>query len=176
MTARPSSSDGVPSPRSSRFFNSFQSLKGKSLADSLQVGSPYQISPTDDYFKLQPGQTHQNPGRVAPPSHVDLPTIPLGAELALTALQYLPTPLLVLSDLKTVILANDAMGLLLGLNKYEVEDGKDTEQQERDVAVGDLLEGQTLNQIGVDMVQDGQSIWVNWEVSRMPECLMGGPK
>ena len=80
------------------------------------------------------------------------------------ALQYLPTPILVLSDFKTVILANDAMGLLLGLHRYQHEDGKDVDHLDKDVVVGDLLEGQTLSQIGVDMVQDGQPIWVNWEV------------
>ena len=68
-------------------------------------------------------------------------------EIALAALQYLPMPLLVLSSLKTVILANEAMGRLLGLHRNtavaEVE------------SVIDVLEGQTLSQIGIDMFQDG---------------------
>ena len=165
MTPRSSKFDDVPPARSAGFFSPIKSLESQSLARSLQDGSPYQISPTDDYFKLQPEQNQQNPGRATPPSYVDIPTIPLSAELALTALQYLPTPLLVLSDLKTVLLANDAMGLLLGLNKYEVDDSKDAEHEEKDIVVGDLLEGQTLSQIGVDIVQDGQPVWVNWEVS-----------
>lgn len=68
-------------------------------------------------------------------------------EIAFAALQYLPIPLLVLSSLKTVVLANEAMGRLLGL------------RQETTVAqtenVTDVLKGQTLSQIGIDMFQDG---------------------
>lgn len=47
--------------------------------------------------------------------HIDIPRMPVAAEIALAALQYLPTPLLVLSSLKTIVPANEAMDRLLGL-------------------------------------------------------------
>ena len=169
-SGRGSKLDDAPSSnRSSGFFSVLKSPNARpgsvSLTDSLRAASPYQTSPSDDYFKLPLSDLNVKSGRISPPKHVDIPELPLGAELALVALQYLPTPLLVLADSKVIITANDAMGLLLGLNKYEIDDSKIAEQEEQDVVVGDLLEGQTLSRIGIDMVQDGQSIWVDWEVS-----------
>lgn len=86
--------------------------------------------------------------------HLDLPHLPLPAETALAALQLLPTPLIVLSSLKTVVLANEAMGRLLGLN-----DNTDLPYN----SVTDTLHGQTLSQIGIDMMSDGVPCWVSWE-------------
>ncbi|KAL8826741.1 MAG: hypothetical protein Q9191_003609 [Dirinaria sp. TL-2023a] len=85
------------------------------------------------------------------------------AEAAFQALQYLPTPLLVLSSTKTIILANEAMGRLLGLGAYEGQDGKRNEGGSGGHATPDLLLGQSLSQIGVQMLQSGQRIWVSWE-------------
>ena len=82
--------------------------------------------------------------------------MPPTAEVALAALQYLPTPLLVLSSLKTIVLANEAMGRLLGIANVEEQDG-DNE------AATDVLRGQTLSQIGVDMISEGAPVWVSWE-------------
>lgn len=86
------------------------------------------------------------------------------AEAALKALQYLPMPLLVLSSIKTMVLANEAMGRLLGLSP----DGDSTEPYHHGdggrTSGVDLLIGQSLSQIGVDMIQSGQRIWVSWEV------------
>ena len=98
---------------------------------------------------------------------LDTPTIPRAAEAALMALKYLPTPLLVLSSQKTVLLANEAMGRLLGLDSMD-EDGNDSdsEDSERPQSL-DLLRGQTLSQIGIDIFEDGQAIRVSWEVRRV---------
>lgn len=134
-----------------------------SLSSSLKEATQLQPSPADDYFRLGQVGSLPTPKRGSPPTHVDMPKLPLPVELALVALQYLPTPLLVLSDLKKVVLANDAFGLLLGLNKYDAEE-EDLYQEDKDIAIADLLEGQTLSQIGIDLVQDGQPIWVSWEV------------
>jgi PAS domain-containing protein len=68
-------------------------------------------------------------------------------EIAFAALQNLPMPLIVLSSLKTIVLANEAMGRLLGLRRDSA-----SSQQE---SVIDVLQGQTLSQIGIDMLQDG---------------------
>jgi PAS domain-containing protein len=72
---------------------------------------------------------------------------PKVTEIAFAALQNLPIPLLVLSSLKTIVLANEAMGRLLGLR------GDATSSQQQSVM--DVLKGQTLSQIGIDMLQDG---------------------
>ncbi|KAH0544214.1 hypothetical protein FGG08_001659 [Glutinoglossum americanum] len=85
------------------------------------------------------------------------------AEVALSALQYLPTPVLVLSSLKTVVLGNEAMGRLLGLDLAGVLDSVGLGDSGEPVAVTDVLRGQTLAQIGIDMLQDGRPVWVSWE-------------
>lgn len=98
----------------------------------------------------------------SPPLSVYIPRMPGAAEAALAALQYLPTPLLVLSSWKTIILANDAMGRLLGLDR-NFQDQSLAEGGQARFPIGDLLRGQSLSQIGVDMLQDGQKIWVDWQ-------------
>ena len=81
---------------------------------------------------------------------------------AFAALQFLPTPVLVLSSLKTVVLANEAMGRLLG---SESKEDLGLFEDEEDISTLDILYGKTLSQIGVEMVQDGQTVWTRWEVS-----------
>lgn len=83
---------------------------------------------------------------------IEVPHLPKSAEIALATLSTLPTPLLVLSSLKTIILANAAAGRLLGVDQAGV-----------DTTLTDILKGQTLSQIGIDMVSDGIPIWVSWE-------------
>lgn len=102
----------------------------------------------------------------SPPLAVNIPKIPGAAEAALAALQYLPTPLLVLSGWKTIVLANDAMGRLLGLDTT-FQDRSLVDVDEAHLPISDLLRGQSLSQIGVDMLQDGQRIWVSWDVCRI---------
>lgn len=83
---------------------------------------------------------------------LDIPPPAMATEIALAALATLPTPLLVLSSLKTVIMANNAIGMLLGL-----------EQHDPQLTITDLLRNQTLSQIGIDMMSDGAPIWVSWD-------------
>lgn len=86
--------------------------------------------------------------------HLDLPHAPEAAETALAALHFLPTPLIVLDSLKTIVQTNEAMGKLLGL--YDNPDlSKDS------VIRG--LKGQSLSQIGIDMIADGVPVWVSWD-------------
>lgn len=87
------------------------------------------------------------------------------AEAALKALQYLPIPLLVLSSIKTIVLANEAMGRLLGLSTDEDSAEPHHQGDGPETSGVNLLLGQSLSQIGVDMIQSGQRIWVSWEVS-----------
>ncbi|KAI1205639.1 uncharacterized protein F4807DRAFT_453901 [Annulohypoxylon truncatum] len=92
----------------------------------------------------------------ASPLRLTMPLISPG-QLAYSAMQFLPVPLLVLNTLKTVVLANESMGKLLGMVG-------DAPLPEDDPAMlCESLRGQTLSQIGIDMVQDGKPIWVSWE-------------
>lgn len=94
-------------------------------------------------------------------------------QLAFSAMQFLPVPLLVLSSVKTVVLANEAMGRLLGMAPELAE------EREEVPSVMDRLRGQTLSQVGVDMLQDGRPIWINWEHfldSMIPEIGAGKTK
>ncbi|KAI0158235.1 hypothetical protein GGR57DRAFT_40244 [Xylariaceae sp. FL1272] len=72
------------------------------------------------------------------------------AQVAFSAMQFLPIPLLILNDLKTAVLANEAMGTLLGFD----EELSTTSAR---------LKGQTLAQIGIDLLQEGRPIWISWE-------------
>jgi hypothetical protein len=75
------------------------------------------------------------------------------AEMAFSALQYLPTPLLVLNDLKTAVMANDAMAKLLG-----VEDCDESEAADISKDCTDRVRGRTLSQLGIDMLEDGRLV------------------
>lgn len=90
--------------------------------------------------------------------HLDIPRFPSPAELAMSAIQYLPYPLIVLNNLKTVTMANEAVVRLLGI---EDDDG-DAASDDGDSVV-DRLRGQTLSQLGIDMLQDGRPVWVTWD-------------
>jgi PAS domain S-box-containing protein len=80
---------------------------------------------------------------------------------ALTALQYLPVPVLVLSHTKTVILANEAMGRLLSIDVNAMQDPSDG--SDRIVSITDILHGQSVADLGVDILQHGSPIWISWE-------------
>ena len=87
-----------------------------------------------------------------------IPGLATPAEIALSALQYLPYPLMVLNSLKTLVLANDAMGKLLGMDR----DGADSDSDSDGKGL-DTLKGQTLSQLGIDLLQDMKPVWVNWD-------------
>ncbi|KAK5941356.1 hypothetical protein PMZ80_006634 [Knufia obscura] len=87
--------------------------------------------------------------------HLDLPDTPEAAETAMAALQFLPTPLIVLTSLKTIMFANEAMGRLLGLYDGNTDISHDL------IIQG--LKGQSLSQIGIDMISDGVPVWVSWD-------------
>lgn len=89
------------------------------------------------------------------PFRLSMPSISPG-QVAFSAMQYLPVPVIILNSLKTVVLANEAMGRMLGIISDDLSD--------EDVSVTmEKLRGQTLSQVGIDMIQDGRPIWVTWE-------------
>ena len=81
------------------------------------------------------------------------------AQTAFTALQYMPVPVLVLGPFKTVVLANEAMSRLLCVSHGHAQDGSKCDCDDTPRA----LHGQTLSQIGVDLVQNEMPVWVDWE-------------
>lgn len=92
------------------------------------------------------------------PLQLQMPFVTPG-QLAFSAMKFLPIPVLILNSLKTVVLANEAMGRLLGLisESQEYEDGEDATE------VLEELKGQSLSQVGIDMLQDGKVVWVAWD-------------
>ncbi len=71
-----------------------------------------------------------------------------------TALQYLPVPVLVLSAQKTVVLANEAMGRLFGIEFESVHH----------LSISEVLQDKTMGDLGVDILQHGSPILITWEV------------
>ena len=114
----------------------------------------------DDNGSDFPTSNRSSPFSIQIPAALSLP------DTAFTALQYLPMPVLVLSSLKTVILANEAMARLLYGDSDRLEE--EGISQAGTAFKRDLFHGQTLSQLGVDMVQNGTPVWVNWEVSTWP--------
>lgn len=89
------------------------------------------------------------------PFRLAIPTVSPG-QLAFSAMQYLPVPIIVLNSLKTVVMANEAMGRMMGILPEACDD-------EDPSFTTDFLRGQTLSQVGIDMLQEGRPIWVTWE-------------
>nr|POE49538.1 two-component system protein a [Quercus suber] len=101
---------------------------------------------------------------------IRIPPSKLKADMAFTALQYLPMPVLVLSAQGTVVLANEAMGRLFGIDVLYEHDEDDSDQDlltrlaSREVrSATDILHGVTLAQLGVDLLQAGSAVFVAWE-------------
>jgi len=139
------------------------SLSSRSPSRSRDSTHENDVPPTDDKDGERPRISKAKSSSQALSLKISKPAPP--AEAALKALQYLPIPLLVLSSFKTIVLANEAMGRLLGLST----DGDPAEPSHHhgdgeEMSGVDLLLGQSLSQIGVDMIQSGQRIWVSWEV------------
>ena len=74
----------------------------------------------------------------------------------MVAIRYLPYPMMVLDDQKTLVMANEAMGRLLDI---EVPEGVNDEE----TSIVEKLWGKTLSQIGIDVLQHGKPIWVIWD-------------
>ena len=153
-------------------------VHGKDL-DSLKQSLSRTPNGSSGHFSPQ---TEDNPGVIdearrsfkanksSPPLFVDIPKLASPADTAFAALQYLPTPLLVLSSAKCIVLANDAMGRLLGLRQSGALQKVHADGEVQNLTVTEVLWGQTLSQIGVDMLQDGEPVWVDWEVRKLSTC------
>jgi len=99
-----------------------------------------------------------------PPSHTAM-------DMAFTALQYLPMPLLVLSAAKQIVLANEAMGRLLGIEPEQAEKKMDSLltrslsgiDNNGPPCATDVLYGLPVSRLGIDLLQNGSLVWVTWE-------------
>ncbi|KAF2234517.1 hypothetical protein EV356DRAFT_446482 [Viridothelium virens] len=96
------------------------------------------------------------------PLSIRIPPSPSLDSLGFTSLQYLPMPLVILSSMKTVVLANEAMGRLLGIDLLAMSEETES-RSEGALSVTDVLHGLTLGQLGIDMLQNGSPIWVAWD-------------
>lgn len=145
----------------------YPSLK-KSLSASFSI--PPSDSTEDVYFPPHGSQnapsTPQGRAQSNPHLSIGIPNPSTAVEVALAALHYLPTPLLVLSSLKTVVLANEAMGRLMGLDTLKTSnESRENGDAEDERPLLDRLVGRCLSEIGVHIIQNGQRVWVGWEVS-----------
>ncbi|KAL9111393.1 MAG: hypothetical protein Q9227_004270 [Pyrenula ochraceoflavens] len=108
-------------------------------------------------------RSRQNSDLREPELHLKTSNGPNATEVAFTALQYLPTPLIVLTSQKNVILANEAMGRLLGLRDGEKHARIGHRSSSETPTITDVLRGKSLSQIGIDMMEDGEPVWVSWD-------------
>ncbi|RWA15049.1 hypothetical protein EKO27_g15 [Xylaria grammica] len=129
------------------------------LEDLVGANRAYELFPsftTLQHENLPPLTKRQEPivvgsrERPQPPVNT-MDNIP-PVQLAFSALELLPIPFLVLNNLKTVVLANEAMGRLLGLTEGS------TIRHEGPNSVSEMLNGGTLSSIGIDIIKDGRPI------------------
>lgn len=127
-------------------------------ADNAQVHTPGSaVSESGDgYFGLREQHSH-SPGSVRSNMSIQMPPATSGAVASLTAMQYLPIPIIVLSPNKTVISANEAMGKLMGVDLDIL-----APQRDNVVTISDVLRGQNVSQLGIDIIQRGSPIMMNW--------------
>jgi hypothetical protein len=89
--------------------------------------------------------------------HLRMPGTTSSAEIAFSAMHFLPYPVIILNGFKTVALANEAMARLLGVDELQGDTVSD------DIMSTDRYKGQTLGQLGIDMIKDSRPVWVTWE-------------
>ena len=171
----PSTHDPLPIsiPNEIESFSTLKQSLSASLAsntplESHSTGFSQESLPIDHVYEKRLLPPHKPNGNVQP-RPIDFPVVSSAADTALAALKYLPTPLLVLSSLKTILLANEAMGRLLGLENFLGS----LDEDDNELEIDKLLQGQTLSQIGVDILQGGQPIWVSWDVRHAQFGNMG---
>jgi len=145
------------------------SFEDRDMARRLSV-LPYEEE-ANDYFSAEGGSMRDDtsPTRAHGLS-IRIPPSQPKTELAFAALQYLPMPVLVLSSAHTVVLANEAMGRLFGIDiaaaEEDAEDDGDelSKQDTHEVrSATDILYGTTLAQLGVDLLQNGSAVFVSWD-------------
>ncbi|KAL6711984.1 hypothetical protein ACN47E_003027 [Coniothyrium glycines] len=105
------------------------------------------------YFRTGDRSRSQSPSSIRSDPISMLP--PCATVASLTALQYLPVPVLVLSSEKAVLLANEAMGRLLDI------DFASTAYHESTITA--VLGDKTMGELGIDILQNGSPVLISWE-------------
>ncbi|KAK3114030.1 hypothetical protein LTR53_008069 [Teratosphaeriaceae sp. CCFEE 6253] len=132
---------------------------------------PIDESQAGDYFSAEGSSMPDDVSPSRAHMSIRIPPSQPKTEMAFTALQYLPMPVLVLSNAKTVVLANEAMGRLLGVDVTVSGDDDTVEDEDglprlepRDVrTASDVLYGTTLAQLGIDLLRNGSAVFVSWD-------------
>ncbi|KAK4453311.1 histidine protein kinase NIK1 [Podospora aff. communis PSN243] len=146
----PPAQDDAPTPFTSA---SMSSPVLKPAASNLQDGTTPR-SPANRLVRDAPSSLPPDLRRSQSASPFRLPTPYITpGQVAFSALQFLPMPLLVLGGSKTVIMANEAMGRLLSDSGGEVDDK---------IPITDRLRHRSLSQIGIDLTQGGTPVLVDW--------------
>lgn len=126
----------------------------------------------DDYFSTEgSSEDGEERGRWRRDSlSIKIPPRPAEADMAFIALQYLPMPVLVLSSTKTVVLANEAMSRLLGIDLYAEDQQYNGGQNDLERPASrefktptQILHGKSLSDLGFDLIQNGNAVFVAWE-------------
>lgn len=168
--SQPRPTRGRALPVGEEEYHVFPTLQ-KSLSTASSTGSPLNTpsrSRSYSWNTLAAGQrsleapAHGSVVHQPPLAPDDLATS-AAIEVACVALHYLPTPTLILSNSKTVVLANEAMGRLLGLDVVEHRDVLDNDEED-ELASTDLLRGLSLSQIGVEIFPREEHLSASWEV------------
>ncbi|RDA95531.1 hypothetical protein CP533_5431 [Ophiocordyceps camponoti-saundersi (nom. inval.)] len=157
----------LDAPRSGPSLPASPDLPGNSSAKSHHCEASPPSTPASRFLRdpislsLDRLRSHsQSPFRLA------MPSISPG-QLAFSAMLYHPVPTMVLNSLKTVVMANEAMGKMMGIIPDNDDDDDDDDQHpHRDDAASATIErlrGQTLSQVGIDMLQEGRPVWISWE-------------
>lgn len=85
-------------------------------------------------------------------------------DAAFAALRYHPTPSMILSSSKRVLLANNAMGRLLNVDQCESGSSESEEDDPDEPREGKILLGWSLSQMGIAMSQEEEQNWGTWDV------------
>ncbi|TGO25967.1 hypothetical protein BPAE_0069g00390 [Botrytis paeoniae] len=138
-----------------------ETAKGTPVSDYERPMSPLHMPPGQiDGLDALKAQEYMNGRRGSGQSsnlHLHIPGMVSPADVAFSAMHYLPYPVLVLNGSKTVVLANEAAARLLSVNDGESEAEEDQQPAER-------YKGQTLAQLGIDMMSDLKPVWVTWDL------------
>ncbi|KAI1323554.1 hypothetical protein F5Y16DRAFT_336228 [Xylariaceae sp. FL0255] len=151
----------IETPHQSLYHDEVNEDRSQALSSSLSLATASQNGsiqvPTRDSQLRDVPSTEVKGKRSPAGSPLWMPSAVSPAQITFSAMQFLPVPLIILNDLKTVVLANEAMGKLLGL----VENSPS--YHEEPSSISERLRGQTLSQLGIDLIQDGRPIWISWE-------------
>jgi hypothetical protein len=126
-------------------------------ARSVAMAQPDGIEVEEGYFAL--GERPRSSSRSSSLRSSDSLTMhltPTTTMASLAAMQYLPVPVLVLSSMKTIMVANEAMGRLLDIDFESTAF--------HDLSISEVLQDKSMGELGIDILQNGSPILISWEV------------